>query len=294
MIKESIILFGEVLFDHFPDGKRILGGAPFNVAWHLQAFKQMPDFISRIGCDEPGNQIQAEMKSWGMDTRHLQQDLIYPTGQVKVVFDCDEPAYEILADQAYDQVDAQNLEPVNYSGILYHGTLAVRSPVSKQALEAIKSTHEGTIFLDVNLRKPWWNKDDVFKFINDANWLKLNSDEINALEGNIVDIKACMAAYLSNFDLDGIIVTSGKSGALALQNNGNFYSVTPDCTVTFVDSVGAGDAFSAVILLGLNLDWDLKLTIERAQDFASAITGQTGAIVNEPGFYTPFIKAWEL
>ena len=32
------VVFGEVLFDCFPDGSRVLGGAPFNVAWHCQAF----------------------------------------------------------------------------------------------------------------------------------------------------------------------------------------------------------------------------------------------------------------
>ena len=32
------IIFGEVLFDTFPDGTAVLGGAPFNVAWHLQGF----------------------------------------------------------------------------------------------------------------------------------------------------------------------------------------------------------------------------------------------------------------
>lgn len=50
-------IFGEVLFDHFPDGSRVLGGAPFNVAWHTQAFGLAPCFISRIGNDPAGYEI---------------------------------------------------------------------------------------------------------------------------------------------------------------------------------------------------------------------------------------------
>ena len=49
-------IFGEVLYDHFPDGQRVLGGAPFNVAWHLQAFGQAPRFVSRVGHDAEGRQ----------------------------------------------------------------------------------------------------------------------------------------------------------------------------------------------------------------------------------------------
>ncbi len=50
----SITVFGEVLFDCFPNGKQVLGGAPFNVAWHLQALGDDPTFISQIGDDTLG------------------------------------------------------------------------------------------------------------------------------------------------------------------------------------------------------------------------------------------------
>ncbi len=70
------IIFGEVLYDTFPDDAAVLGGAPFNVAWHLQGFGLQPLFISRVGTDELGAQVIADMQAWGMDLRGVQRDSI--------------------------------------------------------------------------------------------------------------------------------------------------------------------------------------------------------------------------
>jgi len=81
---------------------------------------------------------------------------------------------------------------------------------------------------------------------------------------------------------------------LALNNAGEFFSVSPTASVNLIDTVGAGDAFSAILLLGLNLGWPLSLIMERAQLFASAMTGQRGATVDDLNFYQPFITSWQL
>ncbi len=84
MSDPQVCIFGEVLFDHFPDGKRVLGGAPFNVAWHLQAFGLAPRFISRVGADAEGESVLTAMREWGMDTQAVQIDAHRPTGRVSV------------------------------------------------------------------------------------------------------------------------------------------------------------------------------------------------------------------
>jgi len=94
------LIFGEVLFDHFPDGSVVLGGAPFNVAWHLHAFGLKPLMVSRIGHDELGEKVEAAMRSWGMDCSGLQRDPDHPTGTVEVQFDDGEPIYEIVENVA--------------------------------------------------------------------------------------------------------------------------------------------------------------------------------------------------
>ena len=98
------MVFGEVLFDCFPDGREVLGGAPFNIAWNLQAFGLSPLFISRVGDDNLGCHIQKKMVSWGMDTRGLQLDQRHPTGKVQIELTEGEPRFTILPDQAYDYI----------------------------------------------------------------------------------------------------------------------------------------------------------------------------------------------
>ena len=104
MKQTPLCIFGEVLFDHFPDGKRVLGGAPFNVAWHLQAFGRAPRFISRVGADAEGRSVLNAMRDWGMDTQSVQVDERLPTGRVSVAIVDNEPAYDIVADCAYDTI----------------------------------------------------------------------------------------------------------------------------------------------------------------------------------------------
>jgi fructokinase len=294
MQNNPITVFGEVLFDHFPDGTKVLGGAPFNVAWHLQAFGQNSQFISRVGNDIEGKEIADLMELWGINQHFLQKDSSYPTGSVEIALDGGEPSYAILPEQAYDFITLDGLDAIDYVGILYHGTLASRSPTSKQTLSMLKTLQQASIFIDVNLRQPWWNKDEVLKLINDANWVKLNLHEFLALQGDITHIKDSMNEFMSQYKLEGIIVTCGKKGALGLDNSGECFSIEPTESVDVVDTVGAGDAYSAVILLGLNLGWDLGETMCRAQTFASAIIGKRGATVQDLDFYKPFITSWNL
>ncbi|MEQ1484546.1 carbohydrate kinase [Methyloglobulus sp.] len=294
MKNKAITVFGEVLFDHFPDGSKVLGGAPFNVAWHLQAFGGNPQFISRIDNDPSGIQIRVAMQSWNMNPDFLQQDFCYPTGQVEVAINQGEPSYSILPDQAYDHIEMAGLNGLNHTGILYHGTLATRSAISRETLMSLKALHQGKIFIDVNLRQPWWNKADVLALIKDTDWLKLNLHELQALHDDVTDVKTSMKELVSRYKLEGIVVTCGEEGALALDNSGEFFSVSPTTPVGLIDTVGAGDAFSAILLLGINLGWPLGQTMERAQIFASAITGRRGATVNDLNFYHPFIASWQL
>jgi len=294
MTKQPVTVFGEVLFDHFPDGSRVLGGAPFNVAWHLQAFGQQPHFISRIGEDATGAAISAAMQQWAMDMTGLQRDNSHPTGSVEVSIEHGEPDYQIVPEQAYDYIDAAALQAPVDSGLLYHGTLALRHPVAASALAQLIGRHQGRVFIDVNLRQPWWDKDAVPAWLSRAHWVKLNQHELAALYPVSGELNADMRAFRAQYDLDGLIVTSGKHGASAIDRNGAVFSVTPQAVAQVVDTVGAGDAFSSVLLLGLNLGWPLALTLERAQSFASALVGQRGATVSDRAFYQTFIDAWAL
>ena len=123
-MSERPCIFGEVLFDHFPDGRRVLGGAPFNVAWHLQAFGESPLLVSRIGGDPEGETVAGAMSDWGLDRSGLQVDSRLPTGRVEVSIEDGEPHYDIVHPSAWDAIEPW--EPAGRCSLLYHGTLALR------------------------------------------------------------------------------------------------------------------------------------------------------------------------
>ncbi|PKM10672.1 MAG: carbohydrate kinase [Gammaproteobacteria bacterium HGW-Gammaproteobacteria-3] len=294
MTPKRITVFGEVLFDHFPDGSRVLGGAPFNVAWHLQAFGQAPFFISRVGKDGSGTAIRSAMQSWRMDLSGLQTDPHYPTGAVQVTIEQGEPDYVIVPEQAYDFLTADELNAAPNDGLLYHGTLALRHANSRQALAALKARHIGPVFMDVNLREPWWQKDHVLEWVGCADWVKLNQHELRALHSENGTIETAMRSLSERHGLTGLVVTCGKDGARAIDNRGEIIKVAPVAALEVIDTVGAGDAFASVLLLGINQGWPLPLILTRAQAFASALVGRRGATVREAHFYQTFTESWGL
>jgi fructokinase len=286
----GVCIFGEVLFDHFPDGNRVLGGAPFNVAWHLQAFGAQPHFISRVGSDSEGDAIRQAMQAWGMSTRALQTDPQLPTGRVSIQFVAGEPAYEIVKPCAYDAI-APTPAATLTCRLLYHGSLALRAETSRQSAEQLRARGYDTVFVDVNLRPPWWQREQVLEMVRQANWVKLNDEELALLTA---PHPAAASRLLMEYGLDGLILTHGSRGAELLTADGGHYQVRPQTDIGVVDTVGAGDAFASVIILGLNHDWPYELTLQRAQTFASAIVGQRGATVTDPAFYRGFIDDWQL
>ena len=288
------VLFGEVLFDRFPGGDVVLGGAPFNVAWHLNAFDARPLLISRVGNDALGRHIRDTMESRHMDTAGLQLDSAHPTGTVEVSIEHDEPHYDIVEQRAWDFIDADSLPPIKHASLLYHGSLALRSPVSQRALDCLHTNLGAPVFVDVNLRPPWWNRDQIVRHLDNARWVKLNEDELQALAPAGKDLAQRTVALQQTHQLDLLIITQGSAGALVHDKQGHTLQVAPSVNDTLVDTVGAGDAFTAVIILGLLHDWDLEQTLQRAQAFASAIVGIRGATPEHQDFYATFNQHWNL
>lgn len=289
------LVFGEVLFDRFPDGSAVLGGAPFNVAWHLQAFGLKPLMVSRIGRDDEGERVLEAMSRWGMDTRGMQIDPAHPTGRVQVAFEDGEPHYDIVDNVAFDHISASNLpvlEPKRW--LLYHGSLAVRRTKSAAALKALREGLEGPRFLDVNLRPPWWTRQEIVELVEGADWIKLNGDELRTLFPDRATHTEQIGALTGSIG-ERIILTNGAQGASAIGvKDAARQNVVPKESVAVIDTVGAGDAFCSVVLAGNLLDWPIDVSLNRAQEFASAIVGLRGAVTDDKAFYGQFIDAWNI
>ncbi|MEB3224532.1 MAG: carbohydrate kinase [Synechococcus sp.] len=288
---KQIVIFGEALWDIFPDGSRNLGGAPFNVAWHLQAFGMNPLFISCVGSDPLGEEIQQRMLSWGMNTRGLQIDPERLTGQVKVTLHQGQATYDIQANCAYDFIDKKQLPPLPQNFLLYHGSLALRNSISFESFSELKNQAE-SIFFDINLRAPWWEKETILHELKMAYYLKLNDEELTLLSEPFTSHHTAIEDLFRVPRLQQIILTQGAAGANFYGKNGDRHHISPETITEVVDTVGAGDAFCSVFLLGLISDWLPEITLERAQIFASAIVGIQGAVSQDPNFYRSFIEAW--
>jgi fructokinase len=267
------------------------GGAPFNVAWHLQALGDHPQLISRVGDDEPGREILRVMADWGMSTKGVQHDPVHPTGQVVVEIVEGEPHYQIVPDCAYDFVAADKLQPASYGDILYHGTLGLRNRVSRNALSRLLEQGELAIFLDVNLRAPWWQIEEVYSDLLRARWVKLNQEELRLLGFTAVDLEQALAALQGRFNLEQVILTRGEHGAIVRASGGGMHLSVPERAPEFIDTVGAGDAFSAVYIHGLRSGWSIPANLAAAQRFAGKVVGLRGATTTQPAFYQSFIAS---
>ncbi|WP_300674381.1 carbohydrate kinase [Desulfoluna sp.] len=283
-----LCIFGEVLFDCFTSGEQVLGGAPFNVAWHAQALGDRPHFISRVGTDPPGRKILGAMRNWQLDIRGIQLDPAHQTGRVEVKEIGNEPSYEILPQCAYDFIETHDIDPLPRKGILYHGTLGLRHCVSRQALTHLAHTTAAGIFLDVNLRPPWWRKEEVYPWLHQARWVKLNLDELRLLGFTSANIRHEMGRFQTEFQLDQLILTQGDAGALVRTAQGVTHQIVPEKALRVVDSVGAGDAFSAVYIHGLLAGWSIPDTLSAAQRLAGKIIGLRGAITTDTSIYQDF------
>lgn len=276
-----------------------MGGAPFNVAWHLRGFGSNPLVISAVGDDPEGCEILERMTSWDLTTEGIQTDTEHATGRVTAKVVDGENRYEIPMGQAWDFIDAGRAmraatdEP---SGLLYHGTLALRSSESRRALQALRARLGAPSFIDINLRDPWWTKDIVDWCFENGTWIKLNDGELAELTSTpVTSFEQCRDTAIGlakSHGIEGVVVTRGRHGALCIVHGEQVYEAQASPVPSFVDSVGAGDAFSAVMCLGLLQRWRHQTTLQRAAAFAAELCGVRGATTTDFGVYERHLGEW--
>jgi len=302
----AVLLFGELLMDCFPD-REVMGGAPFNVAYHLfrlgSATGLDPALVTRIGKDERGLRMLQAIQVAGLAIDGVQQDSLHPSGQVQITLDKSTGGhrFEIAADQAWDFIQAKIARLVALAHRpqwIYFGTLAQRG-ASRLALRTLLRTTRSKGFLDVNLRDPWVDKEVLRWSLKKAEIVKLNEEELHRIAGMLGlgngTSRALGERLVHVFGIRQLLVTQGEKGAWLLDDDGGyFHTGAAKPVVDLVDSVGAGDAFSAVFILGLAQHWPVDLMLERAHRFAGEVCRLRGAIPDNDDFYQPFITDWQL
>lgn len=292
------VIYGEVLFDSFSDGTAVMGGAPFNVAWHLQGFGLQPLLISAVGRDAQGEKALQTMRDWDMDIQGVQIDDAHPTGIVKVALANGQPSFAIKPEQAYDFIKTAAVqEIVDHTpvSLLYHGSLVARNQTSLETLMTLRAAANSPVFVDINLRAPWWNHGIVDGLITQASWLKLNDDELLKLsspDNASRSLSDSARIMFEKYHVKMLVLTQGSKGALLVNKDGQIAG-QPVPVKQLADTVGAGDAFSAVILLGLIKGWDLADILQRALRFASMICAVRGATIQDKALYQDLLQHWQ-
>ena len=283
----AIVGLGEILWDVFPDGPRF-GGAPANFACHVAGLGGTAEMVSAVGRDELGERALEELHKRNVGTCGVHRHADRATGVVTVSLDDDGHAsYAFAADTAWDALpwsdDLARLA-ARTSAVCF-GTLGQRSDCSRETIRRFVAATEPTTLriFDVNLRPPFVSDAVILESLALANVLKLNDEELPALAalcawtGSDVEI---MQKLADRFTLRAVALTRGAAGAALLR--GGQVSEHPGIETHVVDTVGAGDAYTAVLTLGLLEGRNLDAINRLACQVAAFVCSQSGATPQLP------------
>jgi len=283
--------FGEILWDCLPSGRHA-GGAPFNVAAHLAQLGVSVSILSAVGQDLLGDEILEVAKDKGVHVEFVGRARIgLPTGTVIATVDAmGNATYELVQPVAWDEiiVSPEALESVAKAGAFIFGSLATRSPYNLDQLDRLLGVKGPLKFFDVNLRPPFADPNRIVELAARADVVKLNHDEVGQIAswlrtgeatpnppGNADAVAEACAVLSEATNTPRICVTMAAAGA-ALWDRGNLVSA-PAPKVVVKDTVGAGDAFMAGLMVGLTRGADTQTVVETACRLGAIVASHDGA-----------------
>jgi fructokinase len=289
MAKPVVVGIGEVLWDVLPGGKQ-LGGAPANFAYHANALGAEGVVVSRVGDDDPGREILARLDALALDRSRVSTDPRYTTGRVDVRVDgAGVPEYVIHAPAAWDFIplDAPLLDAARRADAVCFGSLAQRSPLSRESIRQFLRVTRPTCLrvFDINLRQAFYSRQVLEDSLRACDVLKLNDAELPVVArvlhvvGEPIQSPALSTAraLLDRYPLRLVAFTRGHAGSLLLARGGETSDHPGIPVPRLADTVGAGDAFTAALVMGLMADRDLDAINAAANRLAAYVCTQPGA-----------------
>jgi len=275
----SVVCFGEVLWDILPTGAEP-GGAPMNVAYHLNKLNKNPALITKIGIDDEGKKLMDIFSAYDVCTDFFQLDYKYQTGKVFANPNEDnEVIYDIVKPVAWDFISWENefTELLADASFFVYGSLAARSKESKNTLFKLLDIAKNKV-LDINLRAPHYNRKIVEELLKKADFLKMNIAELELITGWFSQYSAIddrINSIRDKFNINNMVVTMGGNGAMLCMNG----DITRHSgfKVTVEDTVGSGDAFLAGILSKLLDNAGSSEALEFASGLGAFIATKKGA-----------------
>jgi len=283
----KIVSVGEVLWDMLPGGKQ-LGGASANFAYHARMLGAEAWVVSRVGDDSPGREMLERLHAMQISTDCITLDSSAPTGTAAIELASDgQPKFTIRENVAWDNITASDLTraTVARADAVYFGSLAQRSAVSRATIRSLVAAarFDAWRIFDVNLRQNFFSMETIETSLRLANVLKINDEELLVLAG-FFGLRGGPKEQLANlarrFDLRMVALTCGARGSLFY--SGGCYSEVKGLPTRVVDTVGAGDSFTAMLTLGLLAGWNLDQINRCANELAAYVVSQPGATPQLP------------
>lgn len=279
IMNHSVICYGEILWDVLPTGE-VPGGAPMNVAYHLNKLGHPPIVITRIGDDDRGVKLIELLKGKNIATKYIQLDKMLPTGVVYATpNERMEMQYDIVAPVAWDVIEWNDELKSIFTDDTYFvfGSLIARNLTSRDTLFKLLDIAKNKV-LDINLRPPHYDNKLLNDLLEKADIVKMNHEELNFISGwfnsSATSDEEKIALVRKKYDLDAVIVTKGGDGAI-ISVDGKTYS-HPGFKVIIQDTVGSGDSFLAAILTGLIEGGDPAEMLEFACAVGALVTSRKG------------------
>lgn len=275
----DVVCFGEVLWDVLPSGAKP-GGAPMNVAYHLQKMGMHPALVSRIGNDDWGRRLLQVLTQNGISTAYIQHDKEHATGMVQATLQLgNEVSYDILYPVAWDFIEwsAPLSEAVEKATFFVCGSLGARHRPSQQTLFQLLEAARYKV-VDINLRPPHFNQPLIESLLTKADVLKLNEHELPLVAGwytSLSTVNDQVKWLQDRFSISAIIVTRGGEGALVCKEGA--LATHQGYKVRVADTVGSGDAFLAAFLYKNQHGASAEESLEFANALAAFVASQTGA-----------------
>jgi fructokinase len=276
----SVVCFGELLWDNLPTGRRP-GGAPMNVAYHLNKLGTASALVSAVGRDEAGQELLQFVSNKGIDPRFIQSSVGHDTSEVLATVGADhEVKYDIVQDVAWDYIepDPKIVTALETADAFVYGSLSSRSVQSRKTLFALLQVAKYRVF-DVNLRAPHYSPDLIQALMEHANLLKVNAAELQLIASwNGIESKNEAEIIKSLFDgyaVQDIVVTRGSDGASYFNRTESIR--LPAYPVEVQDTIGSGDSFLAALLSKRLQGIDVHIALDTALAMGSFVTGQAGA-----------------
>jgi len=273
------VCYGEILWDVLPEGPQP-GGAPLNVAYHLNKMGVSTSIISKIGNDSNGRKLVDLVDSWGINREMVQKDEVHPTSEVIAhMSNGNEVSYDIVFPVAWDFIDQNSLinEGLSSSSYLIYGSLASRHNVSRDTLLGLLECDAIKVF-DINLRPPFINKDLLGALLSKADIVKFNQGELEMAQllfgGSFSHEKSQIKFIQDRFEIPEIIVTKGEFGAAYYKNDQIYQSWGSEVKVR--DTIGSGDAFLAAFIANHYLKNDPLSIIKNAVAMGAFIATKKG------------------